>query len=375
MRARLGGRPWKALALLVLLAVVFASGCDLAILPWRPVCDIPEQLDNGWDVASLDAVGIDAAAIARLADQIEDGRYGTVHSCLIVKDSALVYEKYFHGFNRDMLHRLYSVTKSVTSSLIGIAIEDGLVSGVDQLVMAYFPEYVSEGWDEAKNAITLQHLLIMSSGLQYDENSYPYSDSRNSWSQMTATGDWMKWALDQPLVAEPGTRFNYSTGNSHLFAGIIYKTAGVHVTEFAEERLFGPLGIDDYFWYMGDGYPATGGSFGGLKLRPRDMAKFGTMYLNDGRWKGEQVVPKEWVSESVIPRISSWGDSQYGYQWWLYSRRVSGEDIDWFAARGYGDQLIAVVPSLDMVIVITSGNEGQGVGLDGAVMDILQAAL
>ena len=114
---------------------------------------------------------------------------------------------------------------------------------------------------------------------------------------MTATGDWMKWALDQPLVAEPGTRFNYSTGNSHLFAGIIYKTAGVHATEFAEERLFGPLGIDNYFWYMGDGYPATGGSFGGLKLRPRDMAKFGAMYLNDGRWKGEQVVPMEWVSD------------------------------------------------------------------------------
>ena len=310
-----------------------------------------------------------------MANQIEDGRYGTVHSCLIVKDGRLVYEAYFHGFSRDVLHRLYSVTKSVTSSLIGIAIEDGLISGVDEPVMAYFPEYVGEGWDESKNAITLEHLLIMSSGLQYDENSYPYSDSRNSWSQMTATGDWMKWTLDQPLVAEPGTRFNYSTGNSHLFAGIIYKTVGVHATEFAEERLFGPLGIGNYFWYVGDGYPATGGSFGGLKLRPRDMAKFGTMYLNGGRWKGEQVVPKEWVSESVVPRISSWGDSQYGYQWWLHSGRVSGEDVDWFAARGYGDQLIAVVPSLDMVIVIASGNEGQGVGLDGAVMGILRAAL
>jgi len=179
MRTRLGGRPWRALGLLFLLVAVLASACDLGVLPWRLAQETPEQLDDGWDVASLDAVGIDAAAIARLANQIEDGRYGTVHSCLIVKDGRLVYEAYFHGFSRDVLHRLYSVTKSVTSSLIGIAIEDGLISGVDQTVMAYFPEYVGEGWDESKNAITLEHLLTMSSGLQYDENSYPYSDSRN----------------------------------------------------------------------------------------------------------------------------------------------------------------------------------------------------
>jgi CubicO group peptidase (beta-lactamase class C family) len=364
-----------AAVMLLLAALLLTSGCDLLGSQDRLARQMPEQLDDGWEVSSLAAEGIDAAAIAQLEVQIEDGALGYVHSCLVVKNGKLVYEKYFRGQRKDMLHRLYSVTKSFTSALVGIAMHQGHIGDVQETAVSYFPEYVDEDWDQRKNAITLQHLLSMASGLEYDEGSYPYGDSRNSYTQMTSAKDWMEWTLDQPLVAEPGTRFAYSSGNTHLFAGILFKTTGLHADEFAEEYLFAPLGIDEYFWYAGDAFPTVSGAHGGLKLRPRDMAKFGYTYLNGGRWKGVQVVPEEWVAESCVPRIQSWGDWQYGYQWWIRTDRISGQEVHSFAARGYGDQYITVVPSLDMVVVITGGNEGRSYPVESAVRTIVRAAL
>ncbi len=364
-----------AVSVLLLAAVASFAACSVPQVAHRLDSGIPPQLDDGWQTSSLSAEGIDVAAIARLEEQIQDGAYNNVHSCLIVKNGALVYEQYFGGFRREKLHRLYSVTKSITSALIGIAIDRGYIASVEQPVVAYFPEYVDDNWDPRKNSITLQHLLSMTSGLQYDENSYPYSDPRNSHTQMSAARDWMAWALAQPLVADPGTRFVYSTANSHLFSGIIHKTTGLYANQFGEEHLFGPLGISDYFWTIGDRYPATGGSFGGLKLRPRDMAKFGCMYLHGGRWEGQQVVPESWVADSFEPRIPAWGTAGYGYQWWIHRSRVSGSEIEWFAARGYGGQFIALFPSLDMVVVLTCGNEQTPSQEDEIILSIASAAL
>jgi CubicO group peptidase (beta-lactamase class C family) len=336
---------------------------------------MPEQLDDGWEVSSLAAEGIAVRAVEQVTQRIEEGRYNYVHSCLIVRNGRLVYERYFRGQRRDMAHRLYSVTKSFTSALVGIALDKGLIGGVEETVVSYFPEYVGEGWDSRKDAITLQHLLMMASGLQFDEGSYPYGDARNSYTQMTSTSDWMKWGLEQPLVAEPGTVFNYSSANTHLFAGIIRMTSGVHADEYAEEHLFEPLGIEDYFWYAGDGHPTVSGAHGGLKLRPRDMAKFGHMFLNDGRWNDVQVVPGEWVRESFVPRIHAWGSTDYGYQWWIQRDRLVGRDVQWFSARGYGEQYIALFPSLDLVVVITAGNEASWGGVLEAILAIAGAAL
>jgi CubicO group peptidase (beta-lactamase class C family) len=364
-----------AVGLLLLAAVTASGACAVPQAVCRLDYQVPPRLDDGWEVSSLSAEGIDAAAIAQLEERIQDGAYNDVHSCLIVKNGVLVYDEYFGGVRRETLHRLYSVTKSVTSALVGIAIDQGYIDSVDQPVISYFPEYVDENWDPRKNAITLQQLLSMTSGLQYDENSYPYSDPRNSHTQMTSTRDWMAWALAQPVVAKPGTRFIYSTANSHLFSGIIHRTTGLYANQFAEEHLFEPLGISDYFWMIGDGYPATGGSFGGLKLRPRDMAKLGYTYLNGGRWKGEQIVPQSWVAESFVPRIQAWGTAQYGYQWWIHQDRVSGNEIEWFAAQGYGGQFIALLPSLDIVVVLTCGNEQTPAQEEDVILAIASAAL
>ena len=366
------GRTAVVLCLLAL--ALTASGCTRPQAQPHYTYTIPERLDDGWEVSSLAAEGIDTPTIVRLTEQIEQDEYNAVHGCLIVKNGLLVYEEYFHGFRREKLHRLYSVTKSVTSALIGIAIDRGQIGGVDETVVSFFPEYVDEGWDHAKDAITLEHLLTMTAGLKYDEHSYAYSDPRNSHTQMTEARDWMRWTLEQPLVARPGTRFAYSTGNSQLFSGIIHKATGLYANQFAEECLFAPLGIQDYFWTIGGNFPATGGSNGGLKLCARDMAKFGYVYLTGGRWKGVQVVPEEWVEESLVSRIQAWGGAQYGYQWWIHRSRVAGTEIDWFAAHGHGDQLIALFPSLDLVVVLTCGNEQSPAPVDNAVLAIAEAA-
>jgi CubicO group peptidase (beta-lactamase class C family) len=335
----------------------------------------PPALDDGWAVSTLADEGLDARQVAEVEKRIDDGDYGQVHSCLIVRHGKLVYERYFHGFRRDSKHRLYSVTKSVTSALVGIAIERGLIGSVHDKAISYFPEYVDATWDPRKDAITLEHLLTMSSGLQYDEWSYSYSDPRSSYVQMTSSPDWIRWGLQQPLVAEPGARFNYNSANTHVFAGILYKTSGLQAAEFAQQYLFAALGINDTFWYAGDGLTAVSGANGGLMMRARDMCKFGQLYLQGGRWKGQQVVPSAWVEESVRPHITINSGAEYGYFWWVHRLTVGKRTVQWFAGRGYGDQIIAVFPDLDLVVVMTCGNESGGGNIDDAVQRIARAVL
>jgi CubicO group peptidase (beta-lactamase class C family) len=367
------------LGLLLRTAVCLAvlGGCTL--LDRTEPLAAPEDISDGWAVAAPAEEGLDDRRLARLTEELAGDTYGMVHSCLVARNGKLVYEQYFHGQRRDMLHNLYSVTKSVTSALMGIAIDAGLVGDIHTPAIEYFPEYVGEGWDERKESITLEHLLTMSSGLEFDEWSYSYSDARNSYTQMTGSSDWMRWTWESPLVAEPGRRFAYSSGNSHLFSGILFKTTGQHADAYAEEHLFRPLGIERYEWVVGNGYATTSGAMGGLQLRPRDMAKFGQLYLQNGRWDGEQVVPAWWVEDSLQHHVDLAGktwlgaNTWYGYQWWLHRSAVRGRELDWFAGRGYADQIIAVIPDLDMVVVITAGNGSAGGRVDGAIQAILAA--
>lgn len=368
-------RSGRVTILLLAMVVCLAGSCVGLPRKAAVALEPPEQLQDGWETSSPEAEGLDAMVLSELTNKFRGDTYGYIHGCVIIRNGKLIYEQYFHGFRQATLHRLYSVTKSVTSALMGIALEQGLIDGLQERAIDYFPEYVDDDWDQRKDGITLEHLLTMASGLAYDEWTYRYSDARNSYTQMTGSSDWMKWTFDQPLLAEPGMRFTYSSGNSHLFSGILFKATGMFADEYAEQVLFGPLGIADYEWVNGNGYPATSGAMGGLKLRPRDMAKLGFVYLNDGKWNGDQVVPGRWVTASLTPRMDAGGGTYYGYQWWLHSSTVSGHQVEWMAGRGYGDQLIGVFPSLNMVIVITAGNESRAAGLDDAVLSILRAAL
>jgi CubicO group peptidase (beta-lactamase class C family) len=343
---------------------------EAAVGSWgAPEGSAPEQTDDGWQTTRLDQVGMDRAKIDQAVALIQDNTYQNVHAILIVKDGKLAFETYFGGytwdyngdqyrgahvgFDRDTLHNLASVTKSFTSALIGMAIDQGLIRGVDERVCGFFPAYAGL-CDEKKEQITLEHLLTMTSGLEWNEMELSYSNTDNDLVQLFIVPDPVEYILAKPIVGEPGTDWYYSGGNTNLLGEVIREATGQRMDDFAAEYLFAPLGIADYEWDHIN--PDVIHASGNLKLRPRDMAKLGYLYLNGGVWNGERVISEEWIEASTKEYASTPGGGGYGYQWWRKTYRSEDASVDAFCANGWGGQRITVFPSLDMVVVFTGGN-------------------
>jgi CubicO group peptidase (beta-lactamase class C family) len=292
---------------------------------------------------------MDSETLAGMFDYIERESVN-VHGVLVVRHGYTVVEAYAPPYRPDVAHNTYSCGKSVTSALVGIAIEEGYIDGVDQKVLGFFPDRTFANADPRKAAMTLEHLLTMTSGLDWPESSVPYSSSRNILGQMLRSRDWVQFVLDRPMVAEPGTTFNYSTGVSHLLSAIIQQATGMSASSFARAHLFGPLGIPRVYWRSSPDGVTLGG--GGIWMTPREMARFGQLYLQGGVWDGRQVVPVEWVAASVARQVNaSTTAPYYGYQWWVRSNGT-------FAAHGYKGQRIFVIPHLDMVVIFTGDIQG-----------------
>ena len=247
---------------------------------------------------------LDEEILAELVNRIEIGDYGNIHSLIIIHNDSLVMEEYFMGWTRDMLHYCFSATKSVISALIGIAIDQGKVGGLEEKLLSFFPEYDDiSNLDERKESITLEHVLTMSSGFTWTP--------MDSEEDMAKSSDWINYVLDLPMSDEPGTQFVYNSGGSHLLSGIITNKTGQSAEEFAEENLFNKLGINNWEWESDPRGITIGGW--GLELYPVDMAMFGYLYLKNGSLNGKQIVPEDWVEESTIRHMPS-----YGYQWWRF---------------------------------------------------------
>ena len=339
---------------------------------------LPEQANDGWQTASLDAVGIDEEPLSGLVEAIRDNTYPNIHSVLIIKDGKLVFEEYFGGhtfdyqgdqfwgefteYNIATLHNLASVTKAFTSALIGIAIDNGFIEGVEAKMFTFFPGY-SYLNNEKKDRITLEHLLTMTSGLEWNEMdvSVATRDTKNDLIQLFFVPDPIEYILAKPVVAEPGTRYYYSGGDVNLLGEVIKNATGLRIDDFAEQYLFRPLGITEHEWVYID--PDVVYTSGDLKLRPRDMAKLGYLYWNDGIWNGKRIVSKEWIAESTRKYIAmpdagwaeEYGDS-YGYQWFLKTYYVDSRPFTTFLRDGWGGQRITVFPDLEMVVILTGGN-------------------
>jgi len=306
---------------------------------------------------------LDSVIINELITKIEDGDYGDIHSLLIYKDDTFVVEKYFGDYNRDRLHDCYSVTKSFTSALIGIALDQGLISDTGPKLLSYFPEYNDiQNPGEWKNNITLHHVLSMSAGFEWDEWSLPYTDPDNDVRRLLNSNDWIKFVLDLPVITEPGTDFTYNSGCSTLLGGIILKVTGYNARTFGFDNLLSKIDIESYDWYQGPNNITD--TFGGLILRPIDMLKFGRLYLQKGKWNDEQVISESWVNNSTAAKIDINDYYEYAYQWWRYKdASTTGQALqvnDVFYADGWGGQLIWVVPHLNMVAVSTGGNFESG---------------
>ena len=323
-------------------------------------CGTPASGMDTWEVAKQASAGWDTKGLCALAEHLDASPQDNVHGVVVAHANRLVFEKYITGPDErwglplgdtahgpDVLHDVRSVTKSVISLLVGIAIDRKLIGGVDQPVLVFFPEYAPLRSPE-KDRILLRHLLAMSSGLAWDENR-PYSDPKNSEIRMARARDPYRFVLEQPVSSRPDIVWNYSGGSTQLLAGVVEKATGKPIEDFAREALFEPLGITDFEWVrMPNGYVAAAS---GLRLRPRDMAKLGQLFLDGGEWNGRRIVSASWLQDSALPRVSS----SYGYQWWNGLSVVGEQVVERIEAKGLGGQRIFIVPSSDLVVVVTAG--------------------
>lgn len=333
----------------------------------NPACGTPAALDDGWTIASPEAVGLDRARLCGIAARLKEIE-ADVHAVVIVRHGKLVFEQYFsgydepwgqgggqHDFDATTQHDMRSASKSVISLLIGIAIDRKLIASADEPVVKLFPDHTapkSPGWDN----VTLRHLLTMSSGMQWDENR-AWNDPENDEPHLGRDADPISYILSRPIAAPPDKVWVYNGGGTDLLGNILERASGEPLDAFAREMLFEPLGISDWAWMKyGNGKIA---SAVGLRLRPRDAAKIGQLVLNHGVWAGRQIVSPKWIEQSVRPRFQAIGYFSglffYGYQWWL-GRSISGDtEVKWIAAMGSGGQRIFIVPDLDLVMMSTSG--------------------
>ena len=338
-----------------------------------------------WPAAKLNDVGMEAGPLDALDAEIRAGKHGYVDSLLVVRCGKLVYHKTYsrdydkiygerakvkgplnhdpagpynyynpdwHPFyKRGELHTMQSVTKTLTSVIIGVAIARGDFPSIETPILKFFNGARIQKLDPRMRRITIKHLLTMTAGIEWHED-LPYNDPRNSTDIMEASHDWVDYAINQPMSEEPGTRFNYNSGATQILSHIFKQATGRDISDYAAEHLFKPMGIAYYWKRTPTGLSDTEG---GLYLRDTDLAKIGQLFLKDGVWNGKRLLTSQWVKESVTTHITVGdGPVKYGYKWWLQPYGNNG-DYAW-AGSGFGGQRPFVLKKEQMVVVITGWN-------------------
>jgi CubicO group peptidase (beta-lactamase class C family) len=345
---------------------------------------------KGWPTTTPRAVGLNVAVLDSIDAEISSGRYGYVDRMLVIRRGRIAYDKsYRHDYDRiygdsaratsplnahDLtgpynyyaawwhpyyqrgdLHTLQSVTKTITSVVIGTAVTRGEFPSLDTPVLSFFDTTKIQNIDDRKRRITIRHLLTMTDGFDWREN-LPYTDPKNTTVAMEGTYDWVKFTLDQPMAREPGELWNYNSGASQLLAQIFRRATQTDIEEYAARHLFAPLGIERWFWKR---TPAgLVDTEGGLYLEARDLAKIWYLFVKNGTWDGKQVVSPEWVRSSVAPAkavASAATAPRYGYKWWLYRNPRDTTRFVW-GGSGFGGQVPLAIPEDDMVVVFNGWN-------------------
>ncbi len=356
----------------MILVLSALAGCDKDNPVSSYQYSIPPNVNDGWQTASLRSVGMDESYVSMAAQNIRNGVYKEVHSMVIVREGMLVFEEYWAGhdfgpmspdylgtyveFDRNRRHNTHSATKSVTSALVGIAIQRGEIGSVTDSIFDYLPNHQSLK-NGGREGITIEDLLRMASGLQWNEWDVGVTSSQNDLMIFNRSSDPVQFLLSKPLVAAPGTRFYYNGGTVDLLGVLVANASELSLPTFSERYLFGPLGITNYAWQTL--YPSRiTCAHGDIYITPRDMAKFGLLFLDSGMWNGSQIIDAKWARESTSNHISpgvSWADG-YGYLWWRKTYHNGGHDYDAFRAHGWGGQQIIVLPDVRMVVVFTGAN-------------------
>jgi CubicO group peptidase (beta-lactamase class C family) len=345
---------------------------------------------KGWTTTTPKAVGLNQAVLDSIDSEIAAGRYGYVDRFLVIRRGRIAFDKsYRHDYDkaygdsvavrgplnahdrgsaynyynpwwhpyyrRGDLHTLQSVTKTITSVVIGTAVARGEFPPLDTPVLSFFDSAKVKNVDDRKRRMTIRHLLTMTDGMDWNE-ALPYTDPRNTTVAMEGIYDWVTFTIDQPMATEPGSRWNYNSGSSQLLAHIFRSATKTDIEEYAARHLFAPLGISRWYWKR---TPAgIVDTEGGLYLEARDLAKIWYLFLTNGRWDGRQVVSPEWVRASVAPAIAvsaQPGAAKYGYKWWLYAHPRDSTRAVW-GGSGFGGQLPMALPAEDLIVVFNGWN-------------------
>lgn len=302
---------------------------------------------NSWDESSPKKQDMNMDKLEEMMLYIEDEDL-KIDSVVIVKNGYIVFERYLSSLGMNDIRELHSTAKSITSVLIGIAIEMGYLESINQKMLDFFPDRNISNFDSRKEDISIRHLLKMQSGILWDEWSYSYLlDDRNSWLGMSKSNDSIQYFLDKPMAAEPGTKWVYNSGGITLLSIILEIATGKSTIDFARDVLFNPLGISDYNWGRQSTQNYTYGSCC-LMLTTRDLAKLGYLMLNNGTWDGVQIVPQDWVKESTKTTYNFYEHEGYGYQWWTLPK------LNVYYSSGLFGQTMFVVPDHNIVVVFTS---------------------
>lgn len=308
---------------------------------------------------------MESPLLIKMTDDVNHQVYRGMNSIIISRGNNVLYERYFNGFTRDSLHDSRSSFKSITSILIGIAIDKGFIKGINQHITDFFQENKALRTDKLKSKVTIKDLLEMRSGIDCEE----FNDTKICEDEMTQSKNWVKFSLDIPMKTSPGKQWSYSSVNPVICSGIIAKATGMSVAEFARKYLFDPLGISNYRWtFDSTGNAMTAGSF---YILPMDMLKIGQLIENKGVWNGKRIVSEEWIAESTkcdisIPGFSFMKSSRskvgipqptyYGFYWYRESLKTNDFAEDLLFASGNGGQYIFILKNLDLIVIFTQGN-------------------
>ncbi len=338
-----------ALFFLSILAIIlFLYSYSTASIKYYPT--------DQWHVSAPEAQGILSARLLEMMEDIKKKGYN-IQSISIVRNGYLVLDAYINPFQDGQKHEMHSVTKSVMSALIGIAIDQGYIEDVNQTITELFPDRIISHLDERKKLITLKDLLTMTSGLECKDAT------ANNWAgtmAMKKSDDWTQYTLNLPMAQTPGECFHYCNGVSHLLSAIIQKSTGMRTIDFAKKNLFDPLGIKDVEWEESPEGISNG--YKGLQLLPKDMAKIGVLYLSKGKWENRQIISAEWIESSTQPYIDGkWAGEDYGYQWWV-------NPAGFYSAVGMYGQAIYVVPDKNLVAVFTGNIVDHNMYVSGTLL-------
>lgn len=304
---------------------------------------VPNSPDSSIETATLEDVGLDLSLVGFM-DKMNNNDYRHIHSIIITKNNKLVFEEYFHGYNREYLHDIRSAFKSIASISVGKAMMENKALKVENAILDYYPEYKIN--DAQKNRITVQHTLTMSTGLKLED------EDKMQWEH----DDWVGYKLNLPMEHDPGEVYEYSSGGSNLLSGVIQKSVDTYLPLFIYKELLLPMEIHNF--QMLTSPQERGYLAGSFYLRPIDFTKFGLLVLNKGKWNGKQLIAESWIDESIISHIKgSWPkNSDYGYLWRLLEREVEGKQMKTIEAWGNGGQFLIIIPEIEMTITFTGGN-------------------